>query len=210
MKRLFSVFMVLILCLAMAVPAFASEQEEHIFEIMPSISMLADFDFLPDSQIASVGVCEGFVPEGDYAVYIIFENEVLCSSISPVSIRYVIDDSNDCYVADFNVTFYEYSIDDVFTLGGRLYDFYDSLGSTILGFYLLDDSESVFPITDGVCVRLVEINNSTQLSDFIIADNFMVLLDQLVSMLPVILAVLVGCIGLRKAIALLLDVLRSS
>ena len=47
-------------------------------------------------------------------------------------------------------------------------------------------------------------------SSYITADMLQAVLDQVISLLPVLLAVIVGCVGLRKAIAWLLDVMRSS
>ena len=203
MKRLCSIIMVLLLCLAMAVPVFAVAPEEYVFELLPSISMLDSFRFDLDGRSFFY---EGYLPAGSYDVKWVYNcgdsrGEVSYCSLSPAVVLY------DSLYEGYPCSSFTVAFDGVLTesLDFIVVDGFASIGVTILALYesLPDDHVYAYFV-------FTPVNGDFSLADYFNADTLAATLDHLIALLPVILAVIVGYIGLRKAIAWLMSVMRSS
>lgn len=196
MKRLVSIFMVILFCFAMTVPALAAERYEfyHAPAVLPEFNRLEDAPFF---------VSESSVGNGTYVLTLYgYGGEVF---------------SSEPFVIEHNL------IDEEFGALGCFFDliFFGAAGSISLScaLCLFPDGGTGFGVvgSDGAIVEVLSsveyivLNSVDQgLHDVITGDMMLGALDQLVSLLPVVLAVIVGCVGLRKAIAWLQTVMRSS
>lgn len=195
MKRIVSVTMVLLLCFAMAVPALAAEQ----YEFYHAPAVLPEFDRI-EGGISFIS--ESCVENGTY-VLTIYDGDVYFTS-DPFVVEY----------GSFNEEFGSSAafFDLMLRLDDNNFIFPCCIMSVpgygvILGFLGSDGLEAdLFPSADYLILERVE----PGLCSVITGDMMLGALDQLVSLLPVVLAVIVGCVGLRKAIAWLQDVMRSS
>ena len=205
MKRLCSIIMVLLLCLAMAVPVFAAEQQEYVFELMPSISMFDSFDFVHDD--GRLFLYEGRLPEGMYEVTYFWPTDSGVVPVvldEPIYVNYSTElegfmSSVHCFT--FSGSFGTASFDVV------LADSFSELGASVMVTFIDFPSDS--PLGDPYFV-FTSVESSLKLADYFNADTLAATLDHLIALLPVVLSVIVGYIGLRKAIGWLLSVLRSS
>ena len=203
MKRLCSIIMVLLLCLAMAVPVFAAEQQEYVFELMPSISMLGSFDFVYDGGSFYY---EGRLPEGMYQVtFCWYPSSVVSFNVmdEPVCINYSTEFEG--FFASVHCFTLSNAIETV-SFDFFLVDSYSELGASVLLCDFPVDSTSY----GNPYFVFTPIENSWKLADYFNVDTLAATLDHLIALLPVILSVIVGYIGLRKAIGWMLSVLRSS
>lgn len=199
MKRIVSVTMVLLLCFAMAVPALAAEQYEfyHAPAVLPELDRL-------DGGVSFVS--ESVISPGRYCLTLVAGDTSLTSlpftlSFSPFEFEGLSGDI--CY---FNVSFSS-ALDESEIIVCPAAVIVSPGFGTGLSFVGADGEEvDLFPRVDYVILTPV----SSDLFDVISDDMLQDALDQLVSLLPVVLAVIVGCVGLRKAIAWLLNVMRSS
>ena len=186
-------------------PAMAAEPQEYVFEIMPPMSLLDDFNFNTDGELSAF--YEGPIPEGLYNVYIYEDDSLILASLSPISVKYSwsqidgVDFLTSCSTVPYSdgMSYNSYVVDALDYYGLTLFE----LGTpNYVGVYV------------GTSVKFVSVKETTlpagKFADLINADTLATSFDCLISLLPVVLAVIVGYIGLRKAIAWLMSVMRSS
>lgn len=162
-----------------------------------------DYSFVFDSDMGDSWFCSEFIPEGRYKV-------LLGDYSSDVTIGYH-SNSADGYTY--------YTSDDFYIgFGGIELDCYlycfagdDSSGS----FVYINNYESLFnlEVPDLIFTSIsVEkpSNVSSKFSDIISGIGLNGVFSEVVSLLPVLLVVLIGFIGVRKAVSWLISVLRNS
>lgn len=195
MKQFFSIMTVLLLCMIMSVPALAAEQ----YEFYPAPVVLPDFDRVEGGPNF---LSESTISPGRYTL------TCIAGDISETSVPFTLSFSPIDYMG---MTVDACLFDVAFPMSGSetfpaaLINIPDS-GS---GFAFVDsDLQPIdyFPTLDYLVLTPV----SSDLGDVITSDTLQGALNQLISLLPVVVAVVVGCIGLRKAIVWLQNVLRSS
>ena len=194
MKRVVSISMIILLCVVMAVPALATEQ----YEFYHAPAVLPEFDRMEDD----IGfVSEATIGNGTYVLTIVDRDDGFLHS-DPFVVEFSFDEENGYYFCIFDLCL----------------DSFNSIplpcalilvpgGGT--AFILVGDdgmAADFAPSVDYVILNSVD----KGLDDVISGDMMLGALNQLVSLLPVVLAVIVGCAGLRKAIAWLQNVMRSS
>lgn len=196
-KHLLVVFTILLVLSILSVPVFAAEkQEEYVFDNVVTIPdfmvagkyiMTVEYDGRKETMPV---VFEEFSRKEseDFCAYILETNSVSIKEIMPgyvtdkFSLRVVVRSSSE----------------------------FDDIGTT-LDFILLGND-----IPGGYYFSFVPVDSSgsgassVSLADYISSEAVSSLLYQIVGLLPVVLAVIVGYIGLRKAIAWLMSVMRSS
>lgn len=167
MKRLFPIAIVLLFCIGMSVPAIAAEPQEYIFEIMPPISLLGDFNFNTDGDLSAF--YEGQIPEGLYNVYIYEDDSLILASLSPISVKYSwvqingVDFLTSCSTVPYSdgMSYNTYVTDALDYYGLTLFELGDLNG---LGVYV------------GTSVKFVSVEETTlssgEITDIIHADLF--------------------------------------
>ena len=193
MKRLVSILMVLLLCFVMAVPALAAERYE--FFLMPAV--YSDFGRLGDQ---GAFMCDEALSPGTYQM------TVCLFDVNLSSAPFVLDWSDSVHGQDASFVDLVVEIPDY---GTQVFPCVFALVDSFTLFYFLDGEGSVFDLMPTVDSFVVD-SVPGGFAAVVTPDLMQGVLDQVISLLPVLLAVIVGCIGLRKAIAWLLDVMRSS
>ena len=189
MKRLFSVAMVFLLCLVLAVPALASER----YEFYHAPAVLPDFEF---PRTSDCFISESVLVSGVYTLTFVYDDVTYVSepfdlSLVPFEDETFPEDSPDVFVADVYIL--------VPDLGVRHVAFSAVSGyGSSLGFVT---DEGTVSLPDFGLQSLILNSVSSGLDSIITGDVLRGSLDQVVSLLPVVLAVLVGFVGFRKAIA---------
>ena len=194
MKRVVSISIIILLCVVMAVPALAAEQYEfyHAPAVLPELDPNENgFGF----------VCDATIGNGTYVLTFVDREDGFYHS-DPFVVEFSFDEENGSYYCLFDVCLD--SFDSVPLLGFLILFPGGGTGFSLVG----SDGMPVdlFPGVEYVILNSVD----KGLDDVISGDMMLDALDQLVSLLPVVLAVIVGCVGLRKAIAWLQNVMRSS
>ena len=141
MKRIFFLLVALILCVSvLAVPAFAAEPDEYIFEVFEPVSLYSDYEFFPIGSSYTSAACEHRLPEGSYDVYVFDDNEqrLFCGSVTvDYSYLHEVEDVTFPYslsLVDLDGSTYELYI----------FDVYDVFGVTMLGL-----------VTEGTSIKIM-------------------------------------------------------
>lgn len=192
--RILAVFAAVLLMMTLSIPAFAAT--EYVFEFDEESGLF----FMPMH-----------LPEGKYNLQgaFVFEG-VTCTLVSdaPIDIVYGVD-PNDEFAG--NVLFESSVSCSLFADGSLLVtDYIDfmcfSFDSTLIRFGVSPD----FPSVEVSYFSLSPISETYSLSDYITAETLPSVFNEIISLLPVALGVLVGYISIRKGIAYLQNFLHSS
>ena len=192
-KRVVSIFMVLLLCFVLAVPALAAERYD--FFSIPAV--YSDFGRFSD---AGGFFCESVLSPGTYQMTVLLFDDLL---------------SSDPFVLEWSDTFLNYPacyVDLVFETpdyGMEVFPCIFVIEDSYTLFFFLDEDGNAFDLISGVDTFVIN-SASGGFASVVTPDLMQGVWDQVISLLPVVLTVIVGCIGLRKAIAFLLDLMRSS
>ena len=201
-KHLLVVFTILLVLSILSVPVFAAEkQEEYVFD---SVDKIADF-----------------MPPGNYIMTVERDGrkETMPIAFKEVS-RKESEDSYTYILQSGSVPFLEeiFAAEQMDSLHlivcVRSPSQSQHIGAT-LGL-TSSDGRSAQGLYGDYYFSFVPVDSSgsgassISLADYISSESFSSLLDQIISLLPVVLAVIVGYIALRKAIAWLMSVMRSS
>lgn len=206
MKRFVVLFLTLILCVSvLAVPAFAAEPDEYIFEIFEPVSLYADYEFFPTGSTYTSAACQHRLPEGLYDVYVFDFDDgdgfvLLCDSVT-------VDYSYLHEMEDATVPYSLSLVDlDGYTYELCIYDMYDVYGVTMLALFHEDTTLEIM-----VTVKFVPVDTgSLSLSDYISPDILGNVLTEVIAVLPIAILVLVAYIAIRKGIFFLLSFLNKS
>ena len=201
MKRFISVFLLLAFCLSVPLVAFAAEPEEYIFEMMPPVSMLDDYDFIREATFYCA--YDGVLPEGVYDVFL-FDNRDLIQADSSVIISYSYDSGLPVAVFTIPFVYNGYPVSFSCTLA----DYTSNDGSSVLFPELVGDDS--FSLPEGSYIKFVPKDFDISLTDYVSSDSLAPLLDEIVVLLPVVMVVIVGYIAIRKALQWLQGVLHNS
>lgn len=185
--RVLAVFAAVLLIMTLSVPAFAA----------------TSYIFFGTSD--GIGVGDLLPPEGSYWVSF-YMSDVGGSLVSsqPVDISYTSLDSYTDLFWEGEATFFD--VDTYVTLPvmvGR--SVWPNLVLNCAS--LMIDGESVF---EGDTLTFIPAYEDPSLSDYIPADTFPNVFNEIISLLPIALGALVGFIAIRKGIAYLQNVLHSS
>lgn len=195
MKRLVSIFIVILFCLALAVPALAAER----YEFYPVPMVLSEFNRLEGKEFF---ISDSIVDSGTYTFSCVLFGQTC------VSEPFTLDFSN----YDDGLDAYACYVDLIAPVGDVVHVIpvvFLQLGDYGTAFACLDENGNQIDVLPELnCFVLAPV--SYGLGSVVTGDLMHGVLDQLVSLLPVVLAVIVGCIGLRKAISWLLNMIRSS
>ena len=183
MKRLVVFTALILLLVAMLVPASAASivSDEYVFSL--------------DS---GAFVCSDTVPSGRYNLFLSTKGVDYSGVVSFREIK----------GSDGRILFISDHLDWMTDISGssdRVLQFIHIPRGSQISFYDLVRGFRVAPPSDCV-IKLVPVNFRTQVAKV----SFSGVLDQVVSLLPVLLVFLVGFIAIRKAVSWLISVLRSS
>lgn len=154
MKYVISFATIIAFCLTFPLTVSAAETNFYDFEIMPSVSMLDDYDF--ESSNICTAMYEGHLPEGLYNIFLLDNGSLLAKYEIPVSVTYdsvFLEWEN---FAIFNITLNNdlFGGTYVFNIGNSL----DWEGFTPLLIFDVENHEVRFD--DGIVVRFVSVDTS--------------------------------------------------
>ena len=204
MKR----FVVVVVCLALLLPVLSvtvfASSSYAFYPFEPVMFYGESSSFFPGGEGTNYFFYDGILPAGKYEVVVLGEG--YGQSIEVVCNEGTLDIGNEGFSAPVSVSIYiDGNFYSSFTFGIQV--FYED-GVT---FFVIESSEE-FPIDVSVfsVAHFSLVEEAQSITSVVTPDLLNGILDQVVPLIPVAFGVIVGCVGLRKAIAWLSSVLRGA